>query len=216
MFFQNRAEAGRMLAQRLTQYRDRSTIVLALPRGGVAIGYEIARALNVPLDVMITHKIPAPDNPEYAIGAVAENGETQLNRPEIEALGISQAYIDQEKRVQMEEINRRKNLYRRGKSFPSLKDRTVIIADDGVATGYTMMAAIKAVKAQGPRKVIVAVPVGPGETIEELATMVDEVVVKSTPTPFFAVGAFYRSFEQVSDQQVQQFLVRASSHTTRM
>lgn len=214
MVFQDRSDAGRRLAQRLEQYRGPSTIVLGLPRGGVVVAYEIAQALNVPLDVIITHKIPAPGNPEYAIGAVAENGETQLNHEEIRALSISRTYVDREIQVQMGEIERRKRLYRGGQPLPPLKGRTVIIADDGVATGYTMMAAIKAAKAEKPDKVIVAVPVGPPETIAQLARMADDVVVISTPTPFFAVGAFYRNFEQTSDQDVQQLLKRARGFGT--
>lgn len=209
MVFQDRTDAGRRLAQKLMPFQGASTIVLALPRGGVVVGYEVAQALRAPLDVIITHKIPAPGNPEYAIGAVAENGEAQLNHAEIRALGISQGYIERETRAQLEEIGRRKQLYRGDRPLPSLKGRTVIIVDDGVATGYTMMAAIKAVKAEQPGKVIVAVPVGPAETVDELAEMADEVVVISTPVPFFAVGAFYRSFEQTPDADVQMILERA-------
>lgn len=216
MLFQDRTDAGRRLAQKLMQYRDKSTIVLALPRGGVVVGYEIAVALGVPLDVIITHKIPAPGNPEYAIGAVAENGEAQLNQDEIRLLGISSAYIQRETQRQLDEIERRKTLYRGDKPLPSVAGRTVIIVDDGVATGYTMMAAVKAVKAQRPRQIVVAVPVGPRETLDLLAEMADDVVVLDTPVPFFAVGAFYRNFEQTSDEDVRRILDQAEAQGLRL
>ncbi len=216
MLFQDRTDAGRRLAQRLMRYQDKSTIVLALPRGGVVVGYEIAQALRVPLDVIITHKIPAPGNPEYAIGAVAENGEAQLNQDEIRLLGIPSTYVQRETQRQLEEIERRKRLYRGDKPLPSLAGRTAIIVDDGVATGYTMMAAVKAVKAERPREVVVAVPVGPRETLDELGEMADDVVVIDTPTPFFAVGAFYRNFEQTSDEDVQRILDQAKGRGLRL
>ena len=216
MLFQDRTDAGRRLAQKLMQYRDKSTVVLALPRGGVVVGYEIAVALGVPLDVIITHKIPAPGNPEYAIGAVAENGETQLNQDEIRLLGISSAYIQRETQRQLEEIERRKSLYRGDKPLPPVAGRTVIIVDDGVATGYTMMAAVKAVKALRPRQIVVAVPVGPRETLDLLAEMADDVVVLDTPVPFFAVGVFYRNFEQTSDEDVRRTLDQAKAQGLRL
>jgi putative phosphoribosyl transferase len=215
MMFQDRAEAGRKLAETLTRYRGQPAMVLALPRGGVVVGYEIAQALHLPLDVIITHKIPAPGNPEYAIGAVAENGEAQLNEEEITALGIPPAYIERQIEAELKEIVRRRLEYRGGRSLPPLRDKIAIIADDGVATGYTMMAAIKAARAEQPRKVVVAVPVGPEDTIAELTRMADEVVALATPTPFYAVGAFYRNFRQTSDDEVVQLLQRARGSGNR-
>jgi putative phosphoribosyl transferase len=216
MVFEDRFDAGRKLAEQLERYRGPDTIVLGLPRGGVVVAFEIAKTLRIRLEVLITHKIPAPGNPEYAIGAVAENGEAQLNSEEIDGLGIPATYIRQEIQNQMREIERRKQLYRSGRNLPSLQGRTAIIADDGVATGYTMMAALKAARAEHPSKLVMAVPVGPQETIDELARMADEIVVLSSPSPFFAVGAFYRNFEQTSDQDVQALLRKAGDPGVQM
>lgn len=206
MLFGDRHEAGRRLARCLEEYRGGDAVVLALPRGGVVVGAEIAGALGLPLDVIISRKIGAPGNPEYAIGAVAENGEAQLNEAEIAAFGIPQRYIQGQVQQELQEIERRIQFYRAGHRLPDLEGRTVILVDDGIATGFTVMAAIKAVRAQRPRGVVLAVPVAPPESVEELQPQVDKLVCLATPVPFLAVGRFYRRFEQLSDEEVSQYL----------
>ena len=206
MLFKDRREAGKRLAEELKSYAGKDTIVLALPRGGVVIGFEVAKALQVPLDVIITRKIGAPTAPEYAIGAVAENGEVLLNDEEIRLLGISRRYIDEEIRRQKIEIERRIGLYRGGKRLPSLSGKRVILVDDGIATGFTVKTSIRAVRAENPRELVLAVPVAPAEVIDELAPLVDAVVCLATPSPFIAVGAWYRSFEQTTDDEVRSLL----------
>jgi predicted phosphoribosyltransferase len=209
MIFQDRIQAGRILAEKLQKYRGSKAIALGLPRGGVVVAYEIAAKLAIPLDVIITHKVPAPGNPEYAIGAVAENGVAKLNEAEIRALGISAEYLSKEMENQRQEIRRRENLYRQGKGPPDLKGKTVLLIDDGVATGFTMMAAAKAVKVESPAQIIIVVPVGPRETMDELSSMADEIVVLDTPDDFYAVGMYYRQFEQTTDREVEALLLRA-------
>ncbi len=206
MIFQNRQEAGRLLAAELAEYRGSDAIVLALPRGGVVVGYEIAKALGLSLDVTITRKIGAPGNPEYAIGAVSETGEVQLNREEIAYFGIPPAYVDDEIARQREEIARRARLYRGSRGLPSVTGRHAIVVDDGIATGFTMFATLRALKAQRPAQLIVAVPVGPPSTIKALAKEVDKVVCLATPEPFIAVGAWYHNFDQISDEEVRNYL----------
>ncbi|MBI2953057.1 MAG: phosphoribosyltransferase [Chloroflexi bacterium] len=209
MLFEDRYDAGKKLAQALEIYRGKNAIVLALPRGGVVIGYEVAMRLDLPLDVIITRKVGAPGNPEYAIGAVAETGDVQLNQEEIRLYGISQQYIDEEIRKQREEIERRVQLYRGGRRLPSVRDRIAIIVDDGIATGFTIRASILAIKAEQPKKVVVGVPVAPPDVLEQIRDEADEVICLETPEPFFAVGAWYRHFEQTSDEEVRNFLARA-------
>lgn len=215
MLFANRSEAGKQLAERLRNYAGEGTIVLALPRGGVVVGYEVARVLRLPLDVIITRKIGAPGAPEYAIGAVAENGEVLLNDAEIRLMGISQKYIEEEIARQRAEIERRKDLYRGGKPFPRLTGRRVILVDDGIATGFTVRTSIKAIMAEKPLELVLAVPVAPAEAIDELAAMVDAVVCLDTPSPFIAVGAWYRSFEQTTDEEVGALLAAVRNPSPR-
>ncbi|MCL5958296.1 MAG: phosphoribosyltransferase [Chloroflexi bacterium] len=218
MLFQDRAEAGRRLAKELEAYRGQKAIVLALPRGGVVIGSEVARALDLPLDVLIVRKIGAPGNPEWGIGAIAENGNVQLDEGIIQALGIPRRYLDQEIRQQKAEIERRRELYRDGGSLPDLENKIVIVVDDGVATGYTALAAVRAARAARPKKLVVAVPVASVEASRELRKEVDEFIVLETPEPFIAVSRFYWEFEQVSDQEVKEYLDKlklAHLHTPR-
>jgi len=206
VFFADRHEAGRRLAEALLEYAGKDAIVLSLPRGGVVVGYEVARRLQLPLDVIITHKVGAPGNPEYAIGAVAENGEVVLNKPEIRLLGVSEQYLREEIAHQEEEIERRVQLYRNGRRLPSLKNRIAILVDDGIATGFTMFAAAEAVKAEVPAEVVIAVPVAAPSSLQSLKPVVDRIVCLAAPTPFWAVGAFYRDFEQVTDEEVRRYL----------
>ena len=205
--FRNREEAGRILADKLSQYRnDPTAVILALPRGGVAVGYQLSLALHVPLDVFITRKIGAPGNPEYAIGAVAETGSRYLNQEAVNSFGLSRHELDRLIHLQEKEIARRKDLYRQGRSLPQLTGRTVLLVDDGIATGSTFMASALAIRSVQPRLLVGVIPVGPPSTIREVRAHVDELVVLMTPEPFEAVGNFFVDFTQVEDRDVVQYL----------
>jgi putative phosphoribosyl transferase len=205
--FRDRRVAGRLLAARLQRYRKQPrTIVLGLPRGGVVPAAEIAASLGLPLDIIISRKLGAPGNPEFAIGAVAEGGAPYLNEEGIAATGATPAYIAQETSRQRSEIARRQARFRNGQTL-SLPDRsTVILVDDGVATGSTVFAAIRALRQLGPARLVLAIPVAPPDTVAVLRGMVDELEVLATPMIFWAVGAFYERFEQVSDDEVCRLL----------
>ena len=205
--FKNREEAGELLAQELVAFRnDPDGILLALPRGGVAVAYQLSLALHLPLDVLITRKIGAPGNPEYALGAVSETGAVYWNQEALSGLSLTDRYLAAAVQMQQKEVARRVALYRQGRPFPSLKDRTVIIVDDGLATGATFFASVATVRQAHPRRIIGAIPVGPRSTIQEARSLVDQLVVLRVPEPFFAVGNFYRDFEQVEDREVLQYL----------
>ena len=205
--FRNREEAGRILADKLSQYRnDPTAVILALPRGGVAVGYQLSLALHVPLDVFITRKIGAPGNLEYAIGAVAETGSCSLNQEAVNSFGLSQYELNRLIHLQEKEIARRKNLYRQGRPLPQLTGRTVLLVDDGIATGATFMASALAIRSLQPRLLVGVIPVGPPSTIREVRAHVDELVVLMTPEPFEAVGNFFVDFTQVEDRDVIQYL----------
>jgi predicted phosphoribosyltransferase len=207
MIFRNREEAGRRLVERLTNYREYpGALILALPRGGVAVGYQLTLGLHLPLDVFITRKLGAPDNPEYALGAVGETGIVYLNPEAMAAFRLSQADIQRLVQTQQEEIARRQALYRQDRHLASLTDRTVILVDDGIATGSTFFASVESVRNLKPRRLIGAIPVGPAETIREARAQVDELVVLATPDPFWAVGNHYVDFTQVSDRDVVEYL----------
>jgi len=209
--FKDRANAGRDLALALERYRGPSTLVLGLPRGGVVVAAEVARVLGAELNAIVTRKVGAPGNPEYAIGAVAEGGQVVLNDQEIAVYNIAPTYVQQEVHRQEQEIQRRVGLYRAGASLPTMRDRPVLVVDDGVATGYTMLAALRAVKHQGGTPVVMAVPVIPAGTLERLAVECDDAVALATPEPFYAVGLFYEDFAQVSDRDVIQLLKSAKA-----
>jgi putative phosphoribosyl transferase len=205
--FRNREEAGRLLADKLTRYRnDPTALILSLPRGGVAVGYQLSLALHVPIDVFMTRKIGAPGNPEYAIGAVAETGSLYLNQEAVSSFGLSRYELDQLIHVQEEEIARRKDLYRQGRPLAQLTGRTVLLVDDGIATGSTFMASALAIRSVQPRRLVGVIPVGPPSTIREVRSRVDELVVLMTPDPFDAVGNFFTDFTQVEDRDVIQYL----------
>jgi putative phosphoribosyl transferase len=207
VMFKNREEAGRRLAAELLQYRDDPrSLVLALPRGGVAVGYQLSLALHIPLDVFITRKIGAPGNPEYAIGAVAETGSLYLNQEAVSSFGLSQYELDRLIHIQEKEITRRKDLYRQGRSLPQLTGRTLLLVDDGIATGSTFIASVLAIRSLQPRRLVGVIPVGPSSTIREVRAQVDELVVLMTPDPFYAVGNFFTDFTQVEDRDVIQYL----------
>ena len=210
MVFQNREDAGRQLALRLQKYRHTPDgVILALPRGGVAVGYQLSIALQLPLDVFITRKIGAPDNPEYALGAISETGNMYLNPDAVAEFRLSHEDLETIVNEQRREIRRRQQLYRKGRHLLTLKDRLVIVVDDGIATGATFFASIDAICQQHPKRVVAAVPVGPEETIERARSRVDELVVLATPEPFWAVGNHYVDFTQVEDRDVLEYLNRA-------
>jgi putative phosphoribosyl transferase len=205
--FRNREEAGRILADKLSRYRnDPTALILALPRGGVAVGYQLSLALHVPLDVFITRKVGAPGNPEYAIGAVTETGSHYLNQEAINSFGLSQHELQRLIHVQQQEIARRKDLYRQGRPLPQLTGRTLLLVDDGIATGATFMASALAIRCLQPRRLVGVIPVGSPSTIQEVRAHVDELVALMTPDPFVAVGNFFVDFTQVEDRDVIQYL----------
>jgi putative phosphoribosyl transferase len=207
VIFKNREEAGRLLAAELLQYRsDTRGLVLALPRGGVVVGYQLSLALHLPLDVFITRKIGAPGNPEYAMGAVAETGSRSVDQDVVNGLGVSRHELERLIQVQQKEIARRKDLYRQGRPLPQLTGRTVLLVDDGIATGSTFMASALAIRSLQPHKLVGVIPIGPSSTIREVRTHVDELAVLMTQDPFVAVGNFYADFTQVEDRDVIEYL----------
>jgi predicted phosphoribosyltransferase len=208
--FQDRQEAGKQLAASLQGYQGKENLlVLALPRGGVTVGFEVARELRCPLDVLIVRKIGCPGNPELAAGAVSETGTRVLNEDVIAMQRISQEFLDGETERQRQEIARRLTAYRGGQTIGSLAAKTIILVDDGVATGATMKAAVATLQREGLTKLVVAVPVAPPDTAREIAPTVDEWVCLDTPERFAAVGQFYRDFTQVEDAEVVAMLKKA-------
>ena len=205
-YFSNRLDAGKRLASALKDFRGKNAVVLAIPRGGVVVAYEIAKELNLPLDVIIPRKIGAPDNPELAIGAMTEDGTIIIDKNLVAYLGVPESYIEEESERQKHEIERRLKNYRSSEPYPNLKGKEVIIVDDGIATGSTMKAALASVKNKGAKTVTIAVPVGPPETIRELEKQADRVECLYTPEYFAAIGQFYRDFEQTSDEEVTELL----------
>jgi len=211
--FSDRRDAGVQLASRLKEYKGRpGVLALALPRGGVATGYEIAHYLNVPLDIVIVRKIGFPGQPELGIGAVSETGTVVLNESIISTYGVPKDYIEREISKQEKEISRRVELYRKGKRLPSLEGKTIILVDDGVATGATMKAAITTLKEEKLKKLIVALPVAPAGMADEIEQMADTFICIETPFDFMAVGAYYHDFTQVSDEEVVDLLERSAKN----
>jgi erythromycin esterase-like protein/predicted phosphoribosyltransferase len=208
--FRNRVEAGRLLAERLRQYTGRdNVVVLALPRGGVLVGFEIARALEAPLDVFLVRKLGVPGHEEVALGAIATGGTRVLNTRAIESLNIPVEWIEAIDAKERRELERRERVYREGRPPPELAGRTVILVDDGLATGSTMWAAVHAVRQEDPARVVVAVPVADPDVCEAMREVADEVVCLITPKPFRAVGVWYEDFSQTSDAEVRELLARA-------
>ena len=209
--FNDRHEAGRQLAQRLRDYLGQDGLVLGIPRGGVAVGYEVARALHWPLEAIVPRKLPVPWSPEAGFGAIMPDGTRVLNREMVADLGLSQPQIDHIAEQVLVEVRRRETRYRNGRPEPEVAGRTVIIADDGLASGYTMLAAVRALRQQNPREVVVAVPVSPRHTALEVRRAADRLVVVyiSDAVPF-AVGMFYDSFHEVPDEEVVVLLERAA------
>src|SRR5215471_5177493 len=216
--FIDREDAGRQLADAVFHLRTEQPIVLALPRGGVPVGYEVARKLDAPLDVVLVRKIGAPGQKELGIGAVVDgaNPHIVLNDDVVRIVRASERYIEDEGKRELAEIERRRQVYRQGRVPLSARDRTVIVVDDGIATGGTMKAVLRALRETGPKKLVLAVPVAPTDTIEELRPLADEIVVLSTPEPFYAVGAHYRDFSQTSDEEVVDLLSRKTQRTSSL
>jgi putative phosphoribosyl transferase len=205
--FRNRTEAGRQLAQVLKAYANRAdVIVLGLPRGGVPVAYEVAKALNAPLDICIVRKLGVPGHKELAMGAIASGGVRVLNYDVLGWLEISGKTIDEVAERELRELQRRDRIYRGDRPQPKVKDRTIILVDDGLATGSTMRAAIAVLKAQQPKEIIIAVPVAPADVCQELNTEVDSVICLNTPEPFYAIGLWYENFAQTTDEEVCSLL----------
>lgn len=208
--FADRRDAGRQLATHLTEYSGRSdVIVLALPRGGVPVAFEVAEALDAPLDVFVVRKLGVPEQPELAMGAIASGGIRVLNHDVVGWYSIPSEIIDAVTRREMAELERREREYRHNRAPADVRNRVVILVDDGLATGSTMRAAVQAVRASGPSRVVVAVPVGATETCEAFAGIADATVCARTPEPFSAVGNWYRDFDQTSDREVAELLDRS-------
>jgi predicted phosphoribosyltransferase len=211
--FANRREAGKELASRLLTYRGRDdVVVLALPRGGVPVAYEIAEALDAPLDIFVVRKLGMPGHPEFAMGAIASGGVRVLNEDVVRSYGIPNSAIEAVAQQELAELERREREYRQGRPMRDLRDKTVILVDDGLATGSTMRAAVRAVRAHKPARVIVAVPVGAPGTCEEFADIADETICARTPEPFSAVGLWYRDFSQTTDEEVRALLREHDEH----
>ncbi len=209
--FEDRREAGQHLAERLSRYAGEDILVLGLPRGGVPVAYEVAKKLNAPLDIFTVRKLGVPGHEEYAMGAIASGGVRVLNDEALRELGISAAEVEDAIEEEQEELERRETLYRRDRPAPTLEGRTVLLVDDGMATGASMTAALKALRQHNPARVIVAVPAASRTVCEQFEALVDEVVCGITPEPFMAVGVWYEQFEQTTDQEVQQLLDRAEA-----
>jgi putative phosphoribosyl transferase len=216
MIFKNRYEAGKKLADALGNYFGRpDVVVLALPRGGVPVGFELAEALHAPLDVFLVRKLGVPGHEELAMGAIASNGVMVLNEGVINAYGISESQLEKVAEREREEIVRRAFLYRGDSPELDLKNKTVILVDDGFATGASMRAAATAVRQLQPSYILLAVPTAPPETCELLETIADEVLCLITPTPFAAVGYWYEDFSQTTDEEVRELLDRAKNRFQR-
>jgi len=209
--FQNRRQAGRLLAAKLVRYANRpDVIVLALPRGGVPVGYEVARALNAPLDVFLVRKLGVPGQEEFAMGAIASGGVRVLNEQAVNTLRIPNSVIERVTAGEQQELSRRERLYRGDRPSADVHDKTVILVDDGLATGSTMHAAVKALRQEQAGRIVVAVPVAARETCESLRAEADDVVCAATPEPFYAVGLWYDDFSQTTDEEVRDLLELAN------
>jgi predicted phosphoribosyltransferase len=215
MLFADRFEAGRVLASRLAEFaHGEDVVVLALPRGGVPVGFEVARALHAPLDVFVVRKLGVPGHEELAMGAIASGGVRVLNRRVVETLGISAEEIERIAAEEQRELERREREYRDGRPRLDVRGRTVILVDDGLATGSSMRVAALALRKKEPARIVVAVPVGSRATCEEFESEVDITVCAVTPEPFFGVGQWYADFRQTSDEEVRELLRRAAQFAT--
>lgn len=213
MLFKDRTAAGQVLAKELAAYANRSgVLVLALPRGGVPVAFEVAKALNAPLDVFLVRKLGVPGQEELAMGALASGGVRVLNDEVVAGLGLSETIINKVAEKEQQELERREHLYRDDRPVPDLHGRTVILVDDGIATGATMRAALRALRQQQPAQLVVGVPVSSPETCQEFQTEVDDIVCAMTPRPFHSVGLWYDDFSQTTDDEVRDLLHRAANN----
>jgi predicted phosphoribosyltransferase len=211
MLFRDRVDAGQQLAARLRAYRDRpDVLVLGLPRGGVPVAFEVARALHAPLDVFLVRKLGVPGHEELAMGAIATGGVRVVNEEVVRRLGIPDEVIDVVAAKEARELHRRERAYRDDRPPIDVRDRTVILVDDGLATGSTMRAAVAALRQRWPSRIVVAVPVGAMQTCEEFRAETDETICARTPEPFYAVGAWYHNFSQTTYEEVRELLQQAA------
>jgi len=209
--FEDRRDAGRRLAGKLSRFRDERPMIFALPRGGVPVGYEISRALTAPLDVFVSRKLGAPGQPEFGIGAVAAGGVRVLNEDVVKRLGITDEYVERITAQETAEVERRLRYFRGDRPEPEVGGRTAILVDDGLATGVTARAAVEALRLRGPRRLVLAAPVCAAQTAELLRPGVDELVCLESPTDLGAIGFWYRDFQQTTDEEVVELLERARS-----
>jgi putative phosphoribosyl transferase len=209
--FENRVDAGRQLAERLSaSFTNEDIFILALPRGGVPVAFEVAKKLHAPMTVFLVRKLGLPGEEELAMGALAENGVTVMNERIVEEYNISQSQIDSVVRKETEELKRRLRVYREDQQLPDLRDKIVILVDDGIATGSTAQAAVKALRHLSPKKLILAAPVAAEDALEMLSPLVDETCCLSSPAVFFGIGQFYEDFSQTTDEQVLTLLGRSA------
>jgi len=211
LIFKDRIEAGKRLATALKDFRGKNVVVLGIPRGGVVVANEVAKALGAPLDIVVTRKIEAPGEPEFALGAVTMEGDVIMDRQTAESLGASRDYLDDQIRKKREEVNDRMQRLRGETPYPILEGKVVLIVDDGIATGSSVSAAVMSVRRRRPKEVVVAVPVAPRDAVETLAEDGTKVVCLETPGPFLAIGEFYRDFDQVDDTEVIRILSESSA-----
>jgi putative phosphoribosyl transferase len=212
--FHDRTEAGKLLAAQLGEYADRSDVwVLGLPRGGVPVAYEIAQALNLPLDICLVRKLGVPGQPELAMGAIAPDDVMVLNHEILKSIGISRPALQQVIEDEKQELERRDRAYRENRPDPDLQGKTVILVDDGIATGSTLRAAIATLRQKNPKEIVVAVPVAPVSTCESLRAIVDKIICLSMPEPLISIGMWYVDFSQTSDQEVRHLLAQQTIKT---
>ena len=209
--FSDRRDAGKKLAQKLSAYAHRSdVVVLALPRGGVPVAYEVALALNAPLDIFTVRKLGLPGHEELAMGAIASGGARVINQDVVRTFNIPQGVVEAVAKQELKELERRERAFRGDREMREIHDKTAILIDDGLATGASMQAALMGLRARDPARIVAAVPTAPLETCEALKPLVDEMICATTPEPFYGVGQWYEDFSQVTDEQVQTLLEQAS------
>lgn len=208
MIFKDRLDAGEKLAELLSDYKNKQAVVIAIPRGGVEVGYAVASKLSSPLEVTVPRKIGSPADPELAVGAIAEDGTIYIDEEVSKMIGIRDDWIRIEAERELREVKRRIEVYREGKPLPSLRGHIVLLVDDGIATGATIIATARFLRKLEPEKLVIAAPVAPPEAVSKLSREADDLRFVETPSPFFAIGQFYQDFSQLSDSQVLEYLSR--------